>query len=67
MFSEEQKEFMKTLGLNFDFDNLSKDDDAWFEIEKKVADKLEYEGLDINYNPTLIGLMCEEILDKLPN
>ncbi len=67
MFSEEQKKFMKTLGLNFDFDNLSKDDDAWFEIEEKVADKLEYEGLDINYNPTSIGLMCEAILDKLPN
>jgi len=66
MFSEQQKEFMKTLGLNFDFDNLSENDDAWVEIEEKVANKLEYEGLDINYNPTSIGLMCEAILDKLP-
>ena len=40
---------------------------AWFQIEEKVADKLEHEGLDINYNPTSIGLMCEAILDKLPN
>lgn len=66
MFSGQQKEFMKTLGLNFDFDNLSENDDAWVEIEEKVANKLEYEGLDINYNPTSIGLMCEAILDKLP-
>lgn len=40
---------------------------AWFQIEEKVADKLEHEGLDINYNPTSIGLMCEAILDKLTN
>lgn len=65
MFSEQQKEFMKTLGLNFDFDNLSENDDAWTEIEDKVAHKLECEGFDVNYNPTSIGLMCEAILDKL--
>ncbi len=65
MFSEKQKEFMKTLGLNFDFDNLFEDDDAWVEIEDKVANKLECEGFDIDYNPTPIGLMCEGILDKL--
>lgn len=63
MFSEKQKEFMETLGLNLDFNNLS--DDDYVLIEDTVGDELVYEGLDINYEPTSIGKMCESILDLL--
>lgn len=63
MFSSNQIEFMKSLGLNFDFRHLS--DDQYIEIEERVADELEYRGFDENYQPTEIGEMCESILDKL--
>ena len=63
MFSEEQIFFMKSLGLELDFENLS--DDDWSSIEDVVADKLEVSGFDENYNITPIGTMCESILDLL--
>lgn len=61
MFSEKQIDFMKELGLELNFDNLS--DDEWVQIEERVADELEYRGFDDNYNVTQRGKMCEEILD----
>jgi hypothetical protein len=64
MFSEEQKDYMKKLGLNFNFNKLS--DDEWIEIEEKIADRLQYAGFDFNYNITEEGKMCESILDMLP-
>lgn len=64
MFTQEEIAFMNSLGLDFSFDNLS--DDEWVELEDVVATKLETEGLDKNYNPNKIGLMCESILNKLP-
>ena len=63
MFDEKQKVFIKSLGLEFDFDNLS--DDALIDIEDSVAEKLQQDGFDDNYNITDIGEMCESILDKL--
>lgn len=63
MFSEKQKEFMKSLGLKLDFNNLS--DDDYVLIEEVVGDELVYEGLDDNYDATTIGKMCESILDLL--
>lgn len=64
-FTKEEIEFMKSLGLNFDFNNLS--DDEWVEIEDVVGTKYNDDGFDDQYynNPNKIGLMCESILDKL--
>ena len=63
MFSSKQIDFMKSLGLDFDFKNLS--DEEYIEIGERVADELEYRGFDEEYEPTEIGKMCESILDKL--
>lgn len=63
MFSKKQMEFIQSLGLKLDFDNLS--DDDLVQIENVVADKLQCSGFDINYEPTSIGKMCESILDEL--
>lgn len=64
MFDEEQKKYIKSLGLNVMFDSLS--DDDLFQIEEVVAEKLEQSGFDEHYNRTAIGEMCESILDELP-
>lgn len=66
MFTEQEIEFMKSLGLDCDFNNLSEDDDCWVNIEDVVADRLQYDGFDEKYEPTSTGLMCESILDKIP-
>ncbi len=63
MFDKKQRDFLISLGLNLDFDNLS-DDDLEL-IEDTVADKLAISGFDIDYKPTEIGLVCESILDRL--
>jgi hypothetical protein len=63
MFDKKQRDFLISLGLKLDFDNLS-DDDLDL-IEDTVADKLEISGFDLDYEPTEIGLMCESILDEL--
>lgn len=63
-FTEKQIEFMYSLGLRMDFNNLS--DDDWVKIEDTVADYLETKGFDKNYKPTKNGLMCESILNNLP-
>ncbi len=65
MFSEEEKQFIHdVLGLDFNYDRPS--DDDWVLLEDKCADKLSLLGLDNEYNPTKIGLICESILDKIP-
>ena len=64
MFSAQQKNFIQSLGLNVDFDNLT--DDDYVRIEDLVGDELVKRGLDKDYNPTSIGEMCEAILDQLP-
>lgn len=63
MFDDKQISFMQSLGLGFDFDNLS--DDNLVQIEDFVAEKLQISGFDTHYNLTDIGKMCESILDKL--
>ena len=37
MFSPEEIKLMQTIGLNYDFNNLTEDDDCWAEIEEKVG------------------------------
>lgn len=63
MFSQKQIEFMKNIGLDFDFNALS--DDEYIKIAESVANELGYRGFDKNYESTDIGKMCESILDKL--
>lgn len=63
MFTDEQKKFMRSMGLNFNFDDLS--DDEWIRIEDEVGDKLVMEGLDKDYDVNEIGKMCYSILDKI--
>ena len=65
VFTEKQIDFMRSIGLSFDFNNLS--DDEYVEIEEQVGDWLQLHGIapsgdDVNE----IGLMCESVLDALP-
>ena len=65
MFSEEEKQFIHdVLGLDFNYDRPS--DEDWVLLEDKCAEVLSLFGLDDNYNPTEMGLICESILDKIP-
>lgn len=63
MFSEKQIEFLRGLGLDFDFQNLT--DEEYFQVEDQVAEELQYRGFDEAYEPTAWGKMCESILDTL--
>lgn len=63
MFNQEEITYMKKIGLNLDYHNLS--DDNYALIEEVVGDELQNE-LDDDYNPTINGKICESILDKLP-
>ncbi|MBE5813971.1 MAG: hypothetical protein E7320_02025 [Clostridiales bacterium] len=64
MFSEAEKVFLKSIGINANFDTIS--DDEFATIEEKVSEHLQKRGFDEEYEPTKEGLMCESILDKLP-
>lgn len=64
VFTEEEIALMRRIGLNFDFDNLS--DDEWIELEDTVGDYLTLQCLDEDYEPNAEGLICEDILGKLP-
>lgn len=63
IFTIEQIEYMRLLGLNFNFDFLS--DDEYVEIEDVVAEMLQKRGFDEDYSPTEEGRLCESILDIL--
>ena len=63
-YTKEEIEFMQSLGLNFNFNDLT--DDDWCDIIDTVGDKLVQSGLDEKYNPNSIGRMCETIMDKVP-
>lgn len=66
MLTDKQIDFLKSLGLDLDYANLTEDSDEWADIEERVGDELEYRGLDDNYFPNEIGKMCESILDIVP-
>ena len=63
MFSKEQIEFMKSIGLSFDFDNMN--DDDMVQIEDVVSGMLQRSGFDENDRINSTGKMCESILDQL--
>lgn len=64
MFDKEEIAYMKAIGLNFDFGNLS--DDEFVEIEDTVGDRLVCFGLEEDYALNNEGIMCKTILSKLP-
>lgn len=59
-FNVGQINYIKSLGLEFDFNNLSVNN--IIRIEEIVADKLSQSGYDENCNITKDGEMCESIL-----
>ncbi|MCM1117949.1 MAG: hypothetical protein NC543_01100 [bacterium] len=63
MFNKTEIDFMKSLGIDVDFENLS--DDMLVEIENIVSEKLQKSGFDADYTITDKGKICEAILDKL--
>lgn len=66
MLTDKQIEFLKSLGFDLDYANLTEDSDEWADIEERVGDELEYRGLNNDYYPNEIGRMCESILDIIP-
>lgn len=64
MFTNEEVECMKSLGLDLNFDKNLIDDD-YEKIESTVSYLLQRHGFDADYNPTAIGVLCENILDKI--
>ena len=66
LLTDKQIEFLKSLGLDLDYANLTEDSDEWADIEERVGDELEYRGLNNDYYPNEIGRMCESILDIIP-
>lgn len=66
MFTDEEIELMKSIGLDCDFQNLSEDDDYWADIEEAVGDELTLNCLDEDYAPDERGIICRGILNKIP-
>jgi len=63
MFNKTEIEFMESLGIEADFENLS--DDMLVKIEDIVSEKLQKSGFDKDYKITEDGKIYEAILDKL--
>ncbi|HLQ74219.1 MAG TPA: hypothetical protein VK125_08310 [Bacillota bacterium] len=64
MFTKKQIDFMKDREIDVDFDKKLTDDD-YILIEDEVSHLLQIEGFDENYEPTHIGITCEEIIDAI--
>ncbi len=63
MFTKEEIKYMKSLGMNLDFHKPLLNED-YERIEDIVSHQLQVYDFDKNYNPTTIGILCENILDK---
>lgn len=63
MFNKEQTEFMKSLGLDFNFMSLS--DEEYCRIEEVVGDAYTEEAQEYPDKKTDRIVMCESILDTL--
>lgn len=64
IFTSEEILFMKDIGLEINFSEPS--DDDWVRVEEVIGDKLVLSGFDENYEPNDVGIMCENIIDKIP-
>lgn len=66
-FTEREIDLMRKIGLDLDFEHPEAfSDDEWVQIEEVVGERLELHELDKNYEPTPDGMICEDILGKLP-
>lgn len=66
-FTEREIALMQRLGLELDFEHPEVfADDEWIKIEETVSERLILHELDENYCPTTDGVICEDILGKLP-
>ena len=63
MFSSKQIDFMKSLGLDFDFMHLS--DNEYIAIEDAVGDAYTEAAQEHPNEATDVILLCESILDKM--
>ena len=66
LFTEKEKQIMKSIALDSDIQNLDEDNDYWADIEEKVGDALVMHGFDENYVANDYGWICEGIIDKIP-
>ena len=57
MFSEEEINLMRQLGLDCDFNGLSATDEYWADIEEKVGNFLTLKCLDEYYDSVTIGII----------
>lgn len=62
-FNKTQIDFMKKIGISFNFSNIS--DEDYILIEEKVSAYLQKKGFNEDYTPNRDGEMCESILDML--
>lgn len=68
-FTDAEIKYMRELGLDYDFNNLSEDetsDDAWIDIEDTIANRLIERGFNSNNTCNEEGLLCESLIDKIP-
>lgn len=63
MFSSYEKNYMRSIGLDIDFNHITIDDLA--NIEDVIGERLETHGFDKDYKPTYDGIICEKIIDRL--
>lgn len=63
-FSKKQVEFMKSIGIQVDFEKTLSDEE-YITIEEKISEHLQKKGFDKDYLPTQEGKICESILDML--
>ena len=65
MFTDKQIDFMKSIGLNFDFSKLSENE--YFKIEDQVGEWLQLHGIDeTSEGVNEVGRMCMSVLNALP-
>ena len=63
LFTKEEITYMRTLGLDLDYSNLSEAD--LNRMEEVIINRLQLFGIDENYELTEDGVICELIIDKL--
>lgn len=61
MFDKMQKNYISSLGIDVDFNSLTREDIQ--KIKITVKENLDKKGFDQNYNLTPEGVMCQTILE----
>ncbi len=66
-FTQKEIAYMRSLGLDCDFNNLSDDDDYWITIEETLGDHLTFHCADDDGRLSEEGWFCSSLFDKLPH